>query len=389
MTRAELLKKLVVNPKTKNKVTVRYALRLPKTHPAYRAAVALVGKFTKKKSKKVVKAKSKPQSLGVNPERVADMAAYIKARKVELGVTVQSLIKYGEKYLNGVSPVEIAAKYLEIIDAKDTKDIEECRIEVQLPGSYYRHPRLEIAISLNNGTKITRVIKTSLKSKNSVIKNDYFELGREVKTGTGHAKRMLQETMKIADKINAKAVLFEAGLSAGAYVWAKYGGIPTPHHRVRLYQGIHEMLSDIDEDAQLKLQDANELISYYTMQLNNAQAIGDFSLIPYYKRQLNFAVEKLNSINKLIEQVKADPKTIKLLQKLFAKQVDIIRQQEKEGNGSYSDAEIGRHLSPDLLNFMSHTFLGKFFLLDNYWDGYFNMRKGSLGRTMLEKEVNQ
>jgi hypothetical protein len=387
MTRAELLQQRIVNPNTQNKVSVRYALRLPKQHPAYKAAVALVASHSKKKkvvSKKPREKKSdEPRSLEVEPYYVD----VIEHRLEDTPGQIQALDDYGKKHLNGVSPIEIAAKYLSLIYDPKKDAIEELEVQVaDMDKSKY--PRMRINILLENGTQITRIIKTSTKTGKSVIKNDYFTLGRGIQGGKGLAKKMLQETIKMADAIDAEAVLFEAGLTAGGYVWAKYGAIPTPESRVGQYSLMYPRLQNFDNNIAKKIDDQKDYIKRFSSMAKKKSGESE-----YYARQVVQMQESLKVFEEAQRFAQENPQFMKALTMLFKKEVKKLGKWWNDERGYHNIpfkdmGKFGKKLSPDLLSYLAQTPVGKVFLLESGWNGYFNMRKGSIGRKMLEKAVN-
>lgn len=384
MTRAELLQQRIVNPNTQNKVSVRYALRLPKQHPAYKAAVALVTSHINKNkvaSKKPREKKSdEPRSLDVDKKFVDEIEVRGTPEQIH------ALDEYGKKHLNGVSPIEIAAKYLSLIYDPKKDAIEEMEVEIDTES---RYPKLKINILLENGTQITRIIKTSTRTGKSVIKNDYFTLGRGIQGGKGLAKKMLQETIKMADAIGAEAVLFEAGLTAGGYVWAKYGGIPTPQSRVGQYALMYPRLQNFDANVGKKIDDAKDYIKRFSAMAKKKSGESD-----YYKEQVRLMTLNLKVLEEAQRFAQENPQFMKALIMLFKREVKKLGKWWNDERGYHNIpfkdmGKFGKNLSPDLLSYLAQTPVGKVFLLESGWNGYFNMRKGSIGRKMLEKAVNQ
>jgi hypothetical protein len=387
MDRTEILDQEVYNSITRRNVTVRYALRLTKTHPAYKAAVALInrGKKPKKKvaPKKTKKDDVKSSSLEVEPYYVD----VIEHRLEDTPGQIHALDEYGKKHLNGVSPIEIAAKYLSLIYDPKKDAIEELEVQVaDMDKSKY--PRMRINILLENGTQITRIIKTSTKTGKSVIKNDYFTLGRGIQGGKGLAKKMLQETIKMADAIDAEAVLFEAGLTAGGYVWAKYGAIPTPESRVGQYSLMYPRLQNFDNEIAEQIDDQKDYIKRFSSMAKKKSGESE-----YYARQVVQMQESLKVFEEAQRFAQENPQFMKALTMLFKKEVKKLGKWWNDERGYHNIpfkdmGKFGKKLSPDLLSYLAQTPVGKVFLLESGWNGYFNMRKGSMGRKMLEKAVN-
>ena len=388
MDRTEILDRKILNPVTKKRVTVRYALRLAKTHPAYKAAFALVNRGRKAvKKKKVVKKK-------VQPSFDVDIKALKVVERFTDAVTRRQLETHAEKYLNGVSPVDIAAKYLSLIydPSKKGNDIQTLSVYVD---TWEHYPKIQIEIRLDNGTSITRSIQTSTRNGTNVIHNDYFELGKDVPKGGGLARKMLQETIKIAEAINAKAVLFEAGLTAGGYVWAKYGAIPAPKSRINIYNTVLEKLLDTDRYFTEMIESTERSKEYYSEKLQIAKEDGDSYEIEYYQRFVDRYDSSMAKIKQNYEMVKQNKDVVEKIKKLVTSELKKIGDFDED---NYDDSDyygherkrhqMGKMLSPDLLTYIANTPLGKFLLLDTGWNGYFNMKKGSLGRTMLEKAIN-
>lgn len=381
MTRAKLLQQKIVNPNTQNKVSVRYALRLPKQHPAYKAAVALIASHSKKKkvvSKKPKKKKNdEPRSLGVK-QRFVDI---VKDRVEEFAEEgdLEALEAHGRKHFNGVSPLEIAAKYLEMIYDPTKDEISEIEVKVD----YRRFPQININIVLKNGTTITRMIKTSTRTGKNVIKNDFFELGGG-ESGKGFAKKMLEGTLEIADSIGAEAVLFEAGLSAGGYVWAKYGGIPAPTSRIGQYALIYPRLRNFDKVIRRRIDDTKDHLESLKKSTTDSS---------YRAQQIKRQTKNLEMLEEAERFIQENPQFLKTLTKLFKKEIDKLGSWYNHEKGYHNVplklfGKLGKELSPDLLSYLAQTPLGKMFLLESGWNGYFNMRKSSIGRKMLELALN-
>lgn len=384
MTREELLQQTIVNPVTKNNVTIQYALKLPKEHAAYKAAAAFIQARSnvKRRPKETLPTKKEPL-FTVDATILGKAEEWVRRRDGH--GEAQRLQEYGDKYLNGVSPLTIASKYLETI-YDPTKD-EIMQFDVYTKLTTYDgklSPQVKIGIRLKNGTSIARTIKTSVKRNTSVIENDYFELGEKVPAGTGHARRMLQETIKIADSIGAEAVLFEASLSAGGYVWAKYGGIPTPDSREVMYHGIYRILNNFDTRLQDRIDKTENSLADVTQA---SKKMGDRDLASRtYDEYIRKHTNALKMLRDTEAFVKANPQFMSSLHKLLEQQ---IRQYDISPSTTPEERDKRRtNLSPELLSYIANTPLGKFLLLDTSWTGYFNMRKGSLGRKMLEDAVN-
>lgn len=387
MTREELLSQLVRNPLTQRDVTVRYALKLPKDHPAYRAAAALVQKSAKKADDAPTPSRSK-QKKPITTERMALLTVKVSQVNGEPAARGSGVLRrHGEKYLHGTSPLDITAVYLSSLGVTNESQVDVVEIDVTDESSEGGHPEVRIHIELKDGTTLTRYIKTSRKRKNSVIVNAHFELGYEVQRGGGRARQMLADTIKIADQINATAVLFSAGLDAGGYVWAKYGAIPDPKSRIDVYQTLLDRIKHggNDEDAR-SLKYLQNTIKEYQKMLKTATKGG--KMYDYYRETIADYERQIENRMKQEELFKKHRAEIALIRKLIEAEVKKL---PRNIDGQYMSQQerhvIGSKLSRNLLAYIATTQFGKALLLQTEWDGYFDMREGSLGREMLEKAL--
>lgn len=378
MTRAQLLAQKIINPVTQNKVSVRYALMLPKSHLAYKAAQALLAQHTKDKPKKAPVATPRKATLDVSPE-----ARAVVEKHVSNPVRRDILQEYGDEHLNGVSPIDIAASYLSLIWDEDPDGILKLNVYQQ------SDTRISIEIKLANGSSITRGIRTSRKTGANIIYNEYFELGRNVPKGGGLAKKMLRQTIDLADKINAKAVMFHAGLSAGGYVWAKYGGIPTPSSRIEMYSSINSKLENLPLYVSQIIATRQENIRYYEKRIIELQDEFPDDAAAYAEIAMR-QLQGIEELERTLEIANKNKPQLDVLKKMFEKGTEPLQTYFKNGVAyvpSFLTYRVGKQLPTDLLQYVAHSPFGKLLLMETEWWGYFNMRKGSLGRNMLEHAV--
>jgi hypothetical protein len=373
MTRDEILRQTLVNPVTKNTITVRYALNLPIEHPAHRLAWAMVQKNTPQKSNQPApQKKTTAGTMQVDPKRKALVQQLNKNLKEEIEA-------FDRAHLNGGSLVDITAEYLSSLGVDDEL-VKRATINI------HDDSFAEISIALADGTTMIREISVSETDGQIVINHALFELGSDLQVGSGYAKRMLTSAIRIADSIKASMVKFHAGMSAGGYVWAKYGATPTPMSRIRMYSSIKDTLDNFEEVTTERYNDARDELASLTRNDPSSRAPWTINRIKKMERQL----EVIEAAQKL---VKEHPEYLASLRKLLELEEEKIPAQYRNAITGWTvpDEEvrsIGGGLSPELLSFIANTPLGKFLLLDTEWHGFFDMRKGSPGRSMLEQQLS-
>jgi GNAT superfamily N-acetyltransferase len=367
MTRKELLQTRVTNPNTKRKVTVRYALTLPHDHPAYREAVRVVQRkrsmAAKSGTQKSVHTTSTSSRVGRPSLRTPDPTSarvvrkalrtyYDKYAEKELNV-------FGKKHMNGISPINILAQYLKTLGVTRVDQIEELYIN---PNESYDLPVLSISIQLTDGTELERTFTRRRNRNEWVVQHDRFFLGGAVERGQGLGKRMLRDTLDMADDMNIVAITLEAAADAGGYVWARMGGIPDPSERRHMYEHIDYKLDTLTDDALERMRARKEQL----------QADLDDPLYTKYKKELE---RKLRSVNGVLDTIDNNPELIRTITQLVKREL--------------SKTTLTQKLSPDLLHYVANTPLGNYLLAGTSWKGYFNLRKGSMGRRMLEQSIGE
>jgi hypothetical protein len=362
MTPDELLQTRVTNPYTKRKVTVRYALRLPHDHPAYREAVRVVQRNRKKPS--ATKPRTDTKSTKHTPTQLRSPdPAIVRVIHKALGSdawTPRELQTFGKKYMNGISPINIVAQYLKTFGVTRSDQIKK----LYFLGETDDFPSLSISIQLTDGTKLSRTF-TRRRTKNEwIVEHDHFALGDRVDKGQGLGKRMLRDTLAIADELNIVAAKFSAGLESGGYVWARYGGIPDPGSRRRIMKRIQDQVVNVDR-LKTTIRTAKRVAE---SRLRKTQPDTD------EQRQLTRSIQLYTDT---LDAVETNPKVVATIHTMIT--ADLKKDSDKSG----------RQMSPELLSYIANTPLGKYLLLGTEWEGYFNLRRGSLGRRVLEQSITE
>lgn len=380
----QIYTRTIRNPITQNDVTVRYALSLPDEHPAHKAAEALLDKHGVEPEEEEPKQQS-PQTGG----SLASQQTQGIVRGKLLAFDVEHAEEHGRKHLNGTSPVDIAASYLEMLGVTSEDQVSTIEMTVRvIPPSWPLGPRgdaevqgrklLRIAIKLTDGTEITRSFETNLRTGETVIHNDVFVLGDNVPTGTGNGKRMLRTTLQIADRIGAKKVEVTAGLSSGGYVWAKYGAVLSEFNRHTTYKLILTRLTERTFFTS-KIKSSSEALERDRQTLAKAIEKGDVDEIEHYQQVVARIEKRLSTVMEQQRLLEENPEVVKAI-------IELIRAELAKVANIEDESERGKLLSPTLLAYIASTPIGKI-LLGIAWSGYFDMEKGSVGRNQLEHSV--
>lgn len=353
MTRDELLRTRVTNPNTKRKVTVRYALTLPPEHPAYRAAARLIQK-TSKKRQSDTRAPA-PRSTTPPTESLRNMNTDLVTPWI---VRSSDLDAFSTTYMDGIHPKQIAAKYLKTLGVTSNDDIRRVTVAATQARGY---PQFTVGILLEDGTELVRDFRRRKDRNEWIVDHNYFGLGSRSKgIGSGFGKRMLRDTLAIADELNIVAASFSASMASGGYVWARYGGIPDPQIRRKIMTRITDQVVDIDV-LRTRVTESKRVADDRVRQAESA---------PEFRRKQLIRSAQLYSDT--LDAIEKNPDTVSIIHDMITNEL------ERDVDTS------GRQIAPELLSYIANTPIGKYLLLGSEWYGYFNFRKGSLGRKMLD-----
>jgi hypothetical protein len=353
MTRDELLRTRITNPNTKRKVTVRYALTLPREHPAYRAAARVIQKTSKKRRSDTHT--TSPRSTTPPTESLRSMNTDLVTPWI---VRSSDLDDFSTTYMDGIHPKQIAAKYLKTLGATSKDDISRVIVAATHTRGY---PEFTVSIALEDGTELVRNFRRRKNRNEWIVDHNYFALGSRSKgIGSGFAKHMLRDTLAIADELNIVAASFTASMASGGYVWARYGGIPDPQIRRKIMNRIQDQVVDIDT-LNTRVAAAKRVADDRVRQADSAP---DFR-----RKQL---IQSAQLYSDTLDAIEKSPDTVSIIHDMITNEL------ERDVDTS------GRQIAPELLSYIANTPLGKYLLLGTEWYGYFNLRRGSLGRKMLD-----
>jgi hypothetical protein len=354
MSRIDILRTKFVNPTTRRKVTVAYALSLPREHPAYREAKLIVARNSSQKKSahksRRQHAANVPTTTPLNDIETVYMDivdSFIRSNNPKIKIS-----KFAEQYMDGLSPIKIAAQYLKGFGVTEASQVDSVEI---LTSTWKGVPQFKVTINLTDGTYLEREFKRRKKRHEWIVYNSFFSSPQKHR---GLAKQMLRSTLVIADELNVVAAPFHASLESGGYVWARMGGIPEQSERPQLLRHIKNRLDNIDTVLRTARRVHLDLI-------DNAK--NDQSKREY---QTN-----LNLLDTTIAALEKNPGV--------ADMIDQIVTQELSNDSDWS----GKRISPDIFTYIASTPIGKYLLLGTVWNGYFNLRKGSFGRQLLENII--
>jgi hypothetical protein len=272
-------------------------------------------------------------------------------------VRSSDLDEFSTTYMDGIHPKQIAAKYLKTLGVTSTDDIRRVTVTATHARGY---PQFTVGILLEDGTELVRDFRRRKDRNEWIVDHDYFSLGSRSKgIGSGFGKRMLRDTLAIADELNIVAASFSASMASGGYVWARYGGIPDPKIRRKIMTRIADQIVDIDV---LRTR-VTESKRFYEDRLRQAD--------PGFEERRKQLTRNVQLYTDTLDVIEKNPTTVSIIHDMISAELE-------------QSGPAGRQIDPELLSYVANTPIGKYLLLGSEWYGYFNFRKGSLGRKMLD-----
>lgn len=358
----------IKNPLTGNIVKVKYALSLPHDHPAYLLARQKFPEHVPQEEPEVANTRRKDQL-----KSMARDAITATQRGMWTGTSVDDLEQFGQNYLNGVNPVDIVADYLGLLEVHSPAEIASIESTTNDTPS---KAILNFSIKLRDGSTVTRTIHHNKGSGKNVIYHNWFSL-EDRAFGRGIAKKMLRLSIDIADKINADTIEFTAGLQSGGYVWAKHGAQVDSLDRYNIASMMHNDLNSpgraIERHNRKGLRNINEAKDRY---VRLKELVKRGSVDRQTAREVLVRIHALYMSGKALKQVADNAATF-------------IQENPDSANAlkSLIFNQLNGTVDGNLLYIISRHPLGKFLLLDTSWDGYFDLTRGSLGRSQLEDSL--
>jgi hypothetical protein len=394
---SDFFSKKVYNPVTNRQVTVGYALNLDPAHPAYKAAAALIGKVIRQKKDDAkagdVRTKAnEPESQSVPSDIGTDPVARRAVKQLMSGSqqSQAELDEHGQKHLNGVSPVAIATDYMSLLSSVDDSKVTSFNLHVKPEVN-----ELFFSIETNDGSKITRTIRTDPGTGENVLFHNLFELGPKISRGSALGKRMLRETLRLADKINAVRADVSAGLSIGGYIWAKYGAILHAEERIYMYPKLYAKLEALGHPAAAEkvrrkmdydIEELQKSIKFYENLLSKTPD-NPTSIENELKRERRNLAETIKEKNKILTFLANNQDQLTALIEYAKKQSNIAKDIQNSDSDDVAEERAENELDPHFLALIAQTPVGKLLLAGTNWSGYFDLRKNSRGRQMLEDAI--
>lgn len=354
------------NPSTGRIIKVTYALSLPHDHPAY--------KLARQRFPKASPEFEDPEEA--KRQRISNLERMVNWHISTGNNSLDEVDDFCDTHLNGLNVVDVLTSYLDLLDVHTSPEIDNISAIID---QYSQVTILELSVSLDDGSTITRGIRVYPDGSPPSISHDGFTINNRL-VGKNIARRMLRGSLNLADKIGASSIKVQAGMDSGGYVWAKYGATPTEISLENLLASLKHKISnlpDVIADFESQSEWTKQFIRNSINKLRRDYALGTIS-----KDRVRSRIRDLLIKHRFNQQTET---TVKNAREYIANNPTVVSQIADLLNTESNKYQYERN--PYILNILARGPLGKILLLGTSWSGSFETERDTLGRHILEDSL--